>query len=218
MYGLPGRGNDVCMLDTEVLSRTPPRALDVVTPLGDVRFAVRVGGWDVPAKPDHTWGLGSGARLCRWRHRSVRLDVLAGATAPEQPGVTRETLIFRVLAREPLSEFVVQAELSAAPGDVGAGDGSFTVGTADAVVSVGGPGAEALRRCSEDGRHVPPYWSGKLDGAVDVDGARLTWQLPGVDRGDFAELWVSVARSAADGDPAAAVDVDPARVLRELTQ
>lgn len=206
------------MLDTEVLSRTSPRALDVVTPLGDVRFAVRVGGWDVPAKPEHTWGLGSEARLCRWRHRSVRLDVLAGATVPEQPGVTRETLIFRVLAREPLSEFVVQAELSAPPGDVEAGDGAFTVETADAKLSVGGPGGETLRRCSREGQHVPPYWSGQLDDAVELDGARLTWQLPGVERGDYAELWVSVAWSAADGDPGRAVDIDPARVLRELAQ
>jgi hypothetical protein len=206
------------MLDTEVLSRAVPRALDVVTPLGDVRFAVRIGGWDVPAKPEHTWGLGSGARLCRWRHRSVRLDVLAGATAPEQPGVTRETVIFRVLAREALSEFVVQAELADPPADVRGGEGAFTVGTAEAVVSVGGPDVEVLRRCSREGRHVPPYWSEKLAGAVELDGARLTWQLPGVERGDYAELWASVAWSEAGRDPGRAVDIDPARVLRELTQ
>lgn len=206
------------MLDTEVLSRTPPRALDVVTPLGDVRFALRIGGWDVPVRPEHTWGLASGARLCRWRHRSVRLDVLSGTTAPEQPGVTRETLIFRVLAREALSEFAVQAELAAPPADVQAGEGAFTVETADAVVSVGGPGVEALRRCSRAGQHVPPYWSGQLADVVELDGARLTWQLPGVERGDYAELWVSVAWSAAGGDPGQAIDVDPARVLRELTQ
>jgi hypothetical protein len=207
------------MLDTEVLSRTPPRALDVVTPLGDVRFAVRVGGWDVPAKPDHTRGLGSGAaRLCRWRHRSVRLDVVAGATAAEQPGVTRETLIFRVLAREPLSEFAVQAELADPPAEARGGDGAFTVETADATVSVGGPGAEMLQHCSRAGQHVPPYWSAQLADAVALDGARLTWQLPAVDRGDYAELWVSAAWSAAGGDPGRAVDIDPARVLRELTQ
>ncbi|MCR6481548.1 hypothetical protein M8542_01850 [Amycolatopsis sp. OK19-0408] len=206
------------MLDTEVLSRTPPRALDVVTPVGEVRFAVRVSGWDVPARPEHTWGLGSGARLCRWRHQSVRLDVLSGATAPEQPGITRETVVFRVLAREALSEFVVQAELGGAPEDVEAGEGAFTAKTADAVVSVGGPGVEELRRCSREGRHVPPYWSGELAGAVELDGARLTWQLPGVERGDYAELWVSVAWSAAGEDPGPAVAIDPARVLRELTQ
>ncbi|MEV6647186.1 hypothetical protein [Amycolatopsis sp. NPDC051371] len=205
------------MLDTEVLSRTPPRALDVGTPLGDVRFAVRIGGWDVPARPEHTWGLGSTGRLCRWRHQSVRLDVLSGATSPEQPGVTRETAIFRVLAREALSEFVVQAELST-PDEVRGGEGAFTAETADAVVSVGGPGVEALRRCSREGQHVPPYWSGQLAGAVELDGARLTWQLPGVERGDYAELWVSVAWSAAGGDPGQAIDIDPARVLRELTQ
>jgi hypothetical protein len=207
------------MLDTEVLSRTPPRALDVVTPLGDVRFAVRIGGWDVPAKPEHTWGLGSGtARLCRWRHRSVRLDVLAGATTPEQPGVTRETAIFRVLAREPLSEFVVQAELADPPAEAAGADGVFTVETAEATVSVGGPGAEVLRRCADEGRHVPRYWSGQLADTVEPDGARLTWQLPAVERGDYAELWVSVAWSAAGGDPGRAVDIDAARVLRELTQ
>ncbi|MEU0792210.1 hypothetical protein ABZ342_19260 [Amycolatopsis sp. NPDC005961] len=207
------------MLDTEVLSRTSPRALDVVTPLGDVRFAVRIGGWDVPAKPEHTWGLDSGARLCRWRHRSVRLDVLSGTTEPEQPHVTRETAIFRVLAREPLSEFVVQAELDAPPEDVRAGDGAFTAGTADAVVSVGGPATEMLRHCSRAGQHAPPYWSTALpDDAVELDGARLTWQLPGVERGDYAELWVSVAWSASGDGPARAVDIDPARVLRELTQ
>jgi len=207
------------MLDTEVLSRTPPRALDVVTPLGDVRFAVRVGGWDVPAKPDHTWGLGSGAaRLCRWRHRSVRLDVVSGATAPEQPGVTRETLIFRVLAREPLSEFAVQAELADPPAEARGGDGAFTVEPADAAVSVGGPGVEMLRYCSRIGQHVPPYWSAQLAGAVEHAGARLTWQQTAVDRGDYAEQWVSAAWSAAGGDPGRAGDIDPARVLRELTR
>ncbi|WP_329054475.1 hypothetical protein OG738_14935 [Amycolatopsis sp. NBC_01488] len=206
------------MLDTEVLSRAAPRALDVATPLGDVRFAVRIGGWDVPSRPEHTWGLDSGARLCRWRHQSVRLDVVSGTTTPEQPGVTRETVVFRVLAREALSEFVVQAELSGAPEDVEAGEGAFTARTADAVVSVGGPGVEELRHCSRAGQHVPPYWSRQLADAVELDGARLTWQLPGVDRGDYAELWVSVAWSAAGGDPGRAVDVDPARVLRELTQ
>ncbi len=207
------------MLDTELLSRAPSRALDVLTPLGDVRFAVRVGGWDVPARPELTWGLGSGARLCRWRHRSVRLDVLSGTTRPEQPGVTRETVIFRVLAREALSEFVVQAELADPPPDAAGAEGAFTVGTADAVVSVGGPDVEALRRCSLEGRHVPPYWSGRLAAdAVELDGARLTWQLPGVERGDYAELWASVAWSDADGDPGRAVEIDPARVLRELTR
>jgi hypothetical protein len=207
------------MLDTEVLSRTSPRVLDVVTPLGDVRFAVRVGGWDVPATPDHTWGLGSGAaRLCRWRHRSVRLDVVSGATAPEQPGVTRETLIFRVLAREPLSEFAVQAELADPPAEARGDEGTFTVETADAAVSVGGPGAEMLRYCSRAGQHVPPYWSAQLADVVELDGARLTWQLPAVDRGDYAELWVSAAWSAAGGDPGRAVEIDPARILRELTQ
>ena len=205
------------MLDTEVLSRTSPRALDVVTPVGAVRFAVRVDGWDVPARPELTWGLDSGGRLCRWRHRSVRLDVLSGETGSGLPGVTRETVIFRVLAREPLSEFVVQVELADPPVDVAGGESAFTVETADAAVSVGGPGAEALRRCSRAGHHVPPYWSGLADESVELDGARLTWQLPGVERGDYAELWVAVAWSAAGGDPGRAVDLDPARVLRELT-
>ncbi|GAB3136014.1 hypothetical protein [Amycolatopsis sp. NPDC004378] len=213
------------MLDTDVLSRTPPRALDVVTPLGDVRFAVRVGGWDVPVRPEFTWGLGSGARLCRWRHQSVRLDVLSGATEPrlpdDYPVVTRETAVFRVLAREDLSEFVVQAELAGAAEPVSAGESAFTVEGEDAVVSVGGPGVEMLRHCSRAGQHVPPYWSGLLgDDAVGRAGTTLTWQLPVVERGDYAELWVSVAWSAPSGHPGTgdAVDVDPARVLRELTQ
>ncbi|WP_439384075.1 hypothetical protein [Amycolatopsis lexingtonensis] len=206
------------MLDTDLLSRTPSRALDVVTPLGDVRFAVRVGGWDVPARPELTWGLDSGSRLCRWRHQSVRLDVLSGTTEPEQAGVTRETVIFRVLAREALSEFVVQAALADPPPAVRGGEGAFTAATADAVVSVGGPSAEMLLHCSRTGQHVPPYWSGRLDDAVELDGARLTWQLPGVERGDYAELWVSVAWSGPGGEPGRAVDVDPVRVLRELTQ
>jgi hypothetical protein len=188
-----------------------------VTPVGAVRFAVRVDGWDVPARPELTWGLDSGARLCRWRHRSVRLDVLSGTTESGLPGVTRETVIFRVLAREPLSEFVVQAELADPPADATGGESAFTVETGDAAVSVGGPGAEALRRCSRVGHHVPPYWSGLADDAVELDGTRLTWQLPGVERGDYAELWVAVAGSAAGGDPGRAVDLDPARVLRELT-
>ncbi|MGW5719518.1 hypothetical protein ACWEVP_25335 [Amycolatopsis sp. NPDC003865] len=206
------------MLDTEVLARTAPRALDVVTPLGDVRFAVRAGGWDVPARPELTWGLGSGARLCRWRHQSVRLDVLSGATGSGEPGVTRETTIFRVLAREDVSEFVVQAELAGAPEDVRGGESAFTIETAEAAVSVGGPSAEELRHCSRAGQHVPPYWSKQLADAVELGGGRLTWQLPGVERGDYAELWVTVAWSAAGGDPGRAVDIDPARVLRELTQ
>lgn len=206
------------MLDTEVLSQAPSRALDVVTPLGDVRFAVRVAGWDVPARPELTWGVGAGARLCRWRHQAVRLDVLSGTTASGEPGVTRETTIFRVLAREDVSEFVVQAELAGAPGDVRGGESAFTAETSEAAVSVGGPGVEELRHCSRAGQHVPPYWSKQLADAVELDGARLTWQLPGVERGDYAELWVSVAWSAGDGDPGRAIDIDPARVLRELTQ
>lgn len=212
------------MLDTDVLSRTPPRALDVVTPLGDVRFAVRVGGWDVPARPEQTWGVGSGARLCRWRHQSVRLDVLSGTTVPrlpdECPAVTRETTIFRVLARESLSEFVVQAELAGEHDTTREADERFSVEGPGAVVSVGGPSAEMVRHCSRAGQHVPPYWSGLLDGdAVEQTGARLTWQLPAIERGDYAELWVSVAWSAPSEHPGtwAAVDIDPARVLRELT-
>lgn len=201
------------MMETEVLSR----ALDVVTPLGDVRFAVRVDGWDVPGRPEQTWGLESGARLCRWRHQSVRLDVLSGTTAVEQPGVTRMTVILRVLAREALSEFVVQAELADPPADVRGGDGAFTAETAEATVSVGGPAADVLRRCSREGQHVPPYWSGQLADAVELEGARLTWQLPAVERGDYAELWVSVAWSEAGGDPGRTLDIDAARVLRELT-
>ncbi|WIX86185.1 hypothetical protein [Amycolatopsis sp. DG1A-15b] len=207
------------MLDTEVLSRTAPRALDVVTPLGDVRFAVRVGGWDVPARPELTWGLESGARLCRWRHSSVRLDVVSGPTAAGLPGVTRETTVLRVLAREDVGEFVVQAELAGAPHEDRIWESAFTAETADAAVSVGGPGSELLRRCSRAGQHVPPYWSRLVGGdAVERTGGRLTWRLPRIDRGDYAELWVSVAWSAAGGDPGRAVDIDAARVLRELTQ
>lgn len=212
------------MLDTDVLSRATPRALDVVTPLGNARFAVRVGGWDVPARPELTWGLGSGARLCRWRHQSVRLDVLAGPSVPRLPdgfrAVTRETVIFRVLAREPLSEFAVQAELPAARGHADGDSCTFTVESDDAVVSVGGPGIEMLRHCSRAGQHVPPYWSGLLGSdAVTRTGTRLTWQLPAVERGDYAELWVSVAWSGPSERPGTvlAVDIDPARVLRELT-
>jgi len=207
------------MLDTEVLSRTAPRALDVVTPLGDVRLAVRVGGWDVPARPELTWGLESGARLCRWRHQSVRLDALCGTTASGLPGVTRETAILRVLAREDVGEFVVQAELAGAPHADRVQESAFTAETANAAVSVGGPGAEVLRRCSRAGQHVPPYWSQLVGGdAVERTGGRLTWRLPRIDRGDYAELWVSVAWSAAGGDPGRAVEIDAARVLRELTQ
>ncbi|MGW4060183.1 hypothetical protein ACWEGE_17980 [Amycolatopsis sp. NPDC004747] len=207
------------MLDTEVLSKVPARALDVVTPLGHVRFAVRAGGWDVPARPELTWGLASGARLCRWRHQAVRLDVLSGRTAAGLPGVTRETTILRVLAREDVGEFVVQAELAGAPEEERTWESAFTAETADAAVSVGGPRADELRRCSREGRHVPPYWSGLIGGdAVERTGGRLTWLLPRIDRGDYAELWVSVAWSAPGGDPGRAVDIDAARVLRELTQ
>ncbi|SFW60240.1 hypothetical protein [Amycolatopsis australiensis] len=214
------------MLDTEVLSRTPPRVLDVVTPLGDVRFAVRLGGWDVPARPELTWRLDSGAWLCRWRHPSVRLDVVSGRSVPRlpagYPAVTREVTIIRVLARETVGEFVVQAELAGAPADGGSTwESAFTAETADAVVSVGGPGAEKLRRCSRAGQHVPPYWSRLLAGdAVERTGGRLTWRLPVVERGDYAELWVSVAWSEPSEHPGtwSAVDIDPARVLRELTQ
>ncbi|WIV60288.1 hypothetical protein [Amycolatopsis nalaikhensis] len=220
------------MLDTDVLSRAvPPRALDVVTPLGQVRFAVRVAGWDVPARPELTWGLGSGARLSRWRHRAVRLDVLAGPSVPRLPDgfppVTRETTIFRVLARESLDEFVVQAELTGVPGDAEGGPSTgerldaFTVENADAVVSVGGPDVETLRHCSRAGQHVPPYWSGQLaDDAVELTGTTITWQLPAVERGDYAELWVSVAWSEPSEQPGTwfAVDIDPARVRRELAQ
>jgi hypothetical protein len=219
------------MLDTDVLSRTPPRALDIDTPLGAVRFAVRVGGWDVPAHPELTWGLESGARLCRWRHRSVRLDVLSGPSEPRLPdgcpAVTRQTTIFRVLAREPLSEFVVQAELTGLPETAEGGGSSgehleaFTVETADAVVSVGGPDVDMLRGCAKAGQHVPPYWAGRLgDDAVELaNPARLTWQLPAIDRGDYAELWISVAWGEPSEQPGTwlAVDIDPARVLRELT-
>jgi hypothetical protein len=211
------------MLDTDVLSTTRPRALDIDTPLGAVRFAVRVGGWDVPARPELTWGLDSGAWLCRWRHRSVRLDVLSGPSAPHlpdgYPAVTRQTTIFRVLAWEALSEFAVQAELSG-PEEVSASGAAFTAETADAVVTVGGPDVEALRGCARAGQHVPPYWSGALsDDTVDLAGGRLTWQLPAIERGDYAELWVSVAWSEPSEHPGTrrAVDVDPARVLRELT-
>lgn len=213
------------MLDTEVLARADPRSLDVVTPLGNVRFAVRVGGWDVPARPELTWGLASGARLCRWRHPSVRLDVVAGPTTPRLPGgypdVAREVTVFRVLARESVDDFVVRAELAGAPGDGSRRESAFTAETADAVVSVGGPAAELLRRCSRAGQHVPPYWSGLLGAdAVERTGGRLTWRLPRIERGDYAELWVSVAWSGPSEHPgtAAAIDIDPARVLRELTQ
>ncbi|QKV77718.1 hypothetical protein [Amycolatopsis sp. Hca4] len=207
------------MLDTEVLSRAAPRALGVGTPLGDVRFAVRAGGWDVPTRPELTWGLASGARLCRWRHEAVRLDVLSGRTASGLPGVTRETTVLRVLAREDVGEFVVQAELAGAPAEERTWESAFTAETADAVVSVGGPAADVLRRCSRAGQHVPPYWSRLVGGdAVERTGGRLTWRLPRVDRGDYAELWVSVAWSAPGGDPGRAVDVDAARVLRELAQ
>jgi hypothetical protein len=213
------------MLDTDVLSRTAPRALDVRTPLGTVRFAVCIGGWDVPARPELTWGLASGARLCRWRHQSVRLDVLSGPSVPRLPDgcpfVTRETVIFRVLARENLSEFVVRAGLNGQAEDVRGRENAFTAESADAVVSVGGPEAEMLRHCSRAGQHVPPYWSARLaDRAVERSGTRLTWQLPGVERGDYAELWVSVAWSRPSEHPGTwlAVDIDPARVLRELTQ
>ncbi|WP_328612801.1 hypothetical protein OHS18_26845 [Amycolatopsis sp. NBC_00355] len=211
------------MLDTDVLSTTRPRALGITTPLGAVRFAVRVGGWDVPARPELTWGLDSGGWLCRWRHRSVRLDVLSGPSTPHSPdggpAVTRQTTIFRVLAREPLSEFAVQAELLG-PQEVSPHDAGFTAESADAVVTVGGPGVEALRGCARAGQHVPPYWSAALaDDAVEQDGSRLTWQLPAVDRGDYAELWVSAAWGEPGEHPGThlAVDVDPARVLRELT-
>ncbi len=211
------------MLDTDVLSTTRPRALGVDTPLGAVRFAVRVDGWDVPARPELTWGLDSGAWLCRWRHRSVRLDVLSGPSAPHlpdgYPAVTGQTTIFRVLAREPLSEFAVQAELVGAE-DVSPVEAGFTAESADAVVTVGGPGVEVLRECARAGRHVPPYWAGSLtEDAVEREGARLTWQLPAVDRGDYADLWVSAAWSAPSEHPGTcrAVDVDPARVLRDLT-
>ncbi|MFJ7211818.1 hypothetical protein [Amycolatopsis sp. NPDC098790] len=207
------------MLDTEVLPEASSRVLDVVTPLGDVRFAVRAGGWDVPARPELTWELGSGARLCRWRHESVRLDVLSGATASGTPGVTRETTIFRLLAREDVSEFVVQAELAGAPVEARIWESAFTAEMAGAVVSIGGPSADVLRRCSRAGQHVPPYWSRLLGGdAVERTGGRLTWRLPAVERGDYAELWVTVAWSAAGSDPGRALDIDPARVLRELTQ
>ncbi|MEV7093462.1 hypothetical protein AB0M80_11550 [Amycolatopsis sp. NPDC051045] len=213
------------MLDTDVLARIPPRALDVRTPLGAVRFAVRVDGWDVPARPELTWSLDSGAWLCRWRHRSVRLDVVSGPSVPRLPGgyaiVTREVTVFRVLAREDVGEFVVQAELAGAPEDARTWESAFTAETADAVVSVGGPGAELLRRCSRAGRHVPPYWSRLLGGdTVERTGGRLTWRLPRIDRGDYAELWVSVAWSEPSEHPGTwlAVDIDPARVLRELTQ
>ncbi|WP_410593205.1 hypothetical protein [Amycolatopsis sp. lyj-23] len=207
------------MLDTEVLSRTVPRALDVGTPLGEVRFAVRVGEWNVPARPELTWGLESGARLCRWRHDSVRLDVLCGTTATGLPGVTRETAIFRVLAREDVGGFVVRAELAGAPEEERIWESAFTAETADTAVSVGGPGADVLRRCSLAGQHVPPYWSRLVGGdVVERTGGRLTWRLPRVDRGDYAELWVSVAWSERGGDPGRAVDIDAARVRRELTQ
>ncbi|MFB9690613.1 hypothetical protein [Amycolatopsis plumensis] len=207
------------MLDTAVLARTAPRALDVVTPLGAVRFAARVGGWDVPARPELTWDLDSGARLCRWRSDSARLDVLSGRTASGPPGTTREVTIFRVLAREDVGEFVVEAELIGAPREDRTWESAFTAETADAVVSVGGPSADRLRRCSRAGQHVPPYWSRLVGGdAVERTGGRLTWRLPRVDRGDYAELWVTVAWSAAGGDPGHAVDLDAARVMRELTQ
>ncbi len=207
------------MLDTEVLARTAPRALDVVTPLGEVRFAVRLGEWAVPARPELTWELPSGARLCRWRSGSARLDVVSGSTASGLPGVTRETTVLRVLAREDVGEFVVRAELAGAPDQDRTWESAFTAETAEAVVSVGGPGAELLRRCSRAGQHVPPYWSRLVGGdAVERTGGRLTWRLPRVDRGDYAELWVSVAWSAPGGDPGPAVDIDAARVLRELTQ
>ncbi|WP_103351149.1 hypothetical protein [Amycolatopsis sp. CA-128772] len=207
------------MLDTEVLSRTAPRGLDVVTPLGDVRFAVRAGGWDVPARPELTWGLESGAWLCRWRHSHARLDVVSGSTACGRPGVTRVTTFLRVLAREDVGEFVVQAELAGAPHEERTWESAFTAETADAAVSVGGPSADVLRRCSRAGQHVPPYWSRLVGGdAVERTGGRLTWRLPRIDRGDYAELWVTVAWSAPGGDPGRAVDIDAARVLRELTQ
>lgn len=218
------------MLDTEVLARASPRPLDVATPLGTVRFAVRVSGWDVPARPEFTWDVPSGARLLRWRHPSVRLDVLSGRTVPRLPEVRCHSTVFRVLAREPLSEFAVQAELTGMPADAyrGVDTGerldAVTIETADAVVSVGGPDVELLRSCARLGHHVPPYWAGQLpDNAVEIEApARLIWQLPPVERGDYAELWVSVAwgePGGPGGQPATrlAVDVDPARVLRELT-
>jgi hypothetical protein len=211
------------MLDTDLLSTTRPRALDIDTPLGAVRFAVRVDGWDVPARPELTWGLASGAWLCRWRHRSVRLDVVSGPSAPRlpdgYPAVTRQTTIFRVLAREPLSEFAVQAELIG-PAEVSTAEAAFTAESTDAVVTVGGPDVDMLRVCARSGQHVPPYWSGKLaDDAVEQEGSRLTWLLPAVGRGDYAELWISAAWSEPSEHPGTsrAIDVDPARVLRELT-
>ncbi|MEU0529087.1 hypothetical protein [Amycolatopsis tolypomycina] len=209
------------MVDTEVLSRTDPRALDVVTPLGGVQFAVRLGGWAVPARPELTWGLPSGARLCRWRSESARLDVLSGRTASGPSGVTRDAVLFRVLAREDVGEFVVEAELAGAPASAGVWESAFSAETADAVVSVGGPGAELLRRYSRAGQHVPPYWSRLLGGdAVERTGGRLAWRLPRVARGDYADLWVAVAWSEPDRHPGTwpAVDLDPARVQRELTQ
>ncbi|HET6706148.1 hypothetical protein [Amycolatopsis sp.] len=209
------------MLDTEVLVRTAPRALDVGTPLGDVRFAVHLAGWAVPARPELTWGLRSGARLCRWRSESARLDVLSGRTASGPGGVTREAVLFRVLGREDVGEFVVRAELAGAPEEDRTGDSAFSAETADAVVSVGGPGAELLRRYSRAGQYVPPYWSRLLGGdTVERAGGRLTWRLPRVARGDYADLWVAVAWSEPDRHPGTwpAVDLDPARVLRELTQ
>jgi hypothetical protein len=153
----------------------------------------------------------------------VRLDVLSGPSAPRLPdgfpAVTRQTTIFRVLAREPLSEFVVQAELTG-PEEVSGSEAVFTAETADAVVSVGGPDVERLRGCALAGQHVPPYWSGALTGdALERAGSRLTWQLPAIDRGDYADLWVSAAWSEPSEHlgTCRAVDVDPARVLRELT-
>ncbi|MFB7716074.1 MULTISPECIES: hypothetical protein [unclassified Nocardia] len=221
--------DDGRMLPTEHLDQADRHPAVIDTPLGAVRFGVRLGPDALPAAPDALWRLANGSHLHRWQHRGATVDLLIGSidVQPWDGGaaVPIWAAIWQVQAPSGVPGLVVSAELSDLPAGAYGGRDSgeclaaVSVENEHFMVSIGGPDSELLGMQAADGRLMPSDWVDLLPADGDdsmseygvryEDPARIAWHLPGLGGLEVARLCIATAWCPRDDErPAAWYAVD----------
>lgn len=217
------------MLPTDHLAQADRRPAVIDTPLGTVRFSVKLGSDTLPAEPNALWHLPNGSHLHRWKHRTATVDLLIGSIdVPAWDGgapVPMWAAIWQVQAEAGVSGLVVTAEMTDLPanayGGVDSGEclAAVSVENEHFMVSIGGPDSELLAMQAADGRLMPYNWAHLLPtnendgdtkyGVQYTDPARIAWHLPGLSTPEVARLCIATAWCPRDDDrPAAWFAVD----------